>query len=122
MKMVYTNQGTVGTYTFDVNPFPYIHEEIPIENKSRNINAGLAFYNNGLYHSFQLSFTNIGTAQYANFGTIFRTKASITFYPMDETRGTSENFSVIWLERFNFKLTDVFWNSGYSGDIILEST
>ena len=122
MKMIYTNQGTVGTYTFDINPTTYSHEEISIDNNERTIDAGLVSYNNGIYHLFTLGFQNIGTSQMANIGTIYRTKSPITFYPMDEIRGTNENFSVYITGNYSPKLTDSFWTSGYSLDIILEST
>ncbi len=119
MKFVYN--GTF-EYTFDVNPFPYTHEEISLESNERKIDAGLISYNNGIYHIFQLSFTNIGTAQMANFGTIYRSKNPITFLPYDEVRGTAESFNVKWTGNFSPKLSDGFWASGYSLDIILETT
>lgn len=120
MKFVYTNQGIVGTYTLATNPSVYNGEEIALENNERNINAGLVQYNNGIYHLFQLGFQNIGTAQIAQLGTIFRAKSDITFYPMDEVRGTSESFVCRWTGNFSPKFSDAFWQSGYSLDFILE--
>ena len=120
MKFVYTNQGTVGTYTLVDNPSYYKPDEISLETNERKVNAGLGFYNNGIYHVFTLSFSNIGTQDYHNLGTIHRTKAPITFFPMDEVRGTNESFSVTWTGNFSFYHTDSFWSSGYAGDIFLE--
>jgi hypothetical protein len=121
MRMIYTNQGTLGTYDFNDNPSNYTHDEIGLENNERNVNAGLVAYNNGIYHVFSLSFDNIGTEQLAKFGTIFRTRSNITFFPMDETRGTTESFTVWWMSPFNPKLVNNFWGGGYSIDITLES-
>lgn len=121
MKFIYNNQGTMGTYSVVDNPAIYTHDEVAIDNNERNGVAGLVSYNQGIYHVFNLSFQNIGTADYANLGTIFRTKNNITFFPMDEVRGTNENFTVRWIGDFSPKLSDSFWSSGFSLDMTLES-
>ena len=123
MQLVFTNQGTVGTYTFTDNPSSYSHDEIPANEESeRTTSAKLSKYNNGLYHIFSLSFDNIGTAQYAQLGTIYRTRTPLTFYPHDVVRGTAESFSVQWTGNFSPKLIAGFFDSGYILDMILEST
>ena len=123
MQMVYTNNGTVGTYSFAENPSFYSHDEINLGDESgeRKLNASLLAYNQGIYHIFSMTFDNIGTAQFSTFGTIFRTRANISFFPMDETRGTAESFTVRWMSPYKPKLTSNFWNSGYSFDVSLES-
>jgi hypothetical protein len=123
MWMVFNNQGTLGTYTFAENPSYYEHDLINLGDESgeRKANASLLAYNQGIYHVFSMTFDNIGTAQFANFGTIFSTRVNIIFYPMDETRGTAENFTVRWMTPYRPKLVSNFWGGGYSCDINLES-
>jgi hypothetical protein len=122
MRLVFTNNGTLGTYDFVANPSNYTHDEIALEHNERKVNGGLSAYNNGIYHMFTLSFDNIGTSQYNQFGTIFRTKAPLTFFPNDDVRGTNENFSVYWTGNFAPKLAQGYFGGGYQIDIVLEST
>jgi hypothetical protein len=123
MRIVYNNQGTLGTFDFTENPSYYEHDEINLGDESgeRKLNASLLAYNQGIYHVFSMTFDNIGTGQYASFGTIFRTRANMTFYPMDETRGTAESFTVRWMSPYKPKLVSNFWGGGYSFEIIMES-
>lgn len=109
-----------GTYNFESNPTEYMPDEVSLEDNERMADAGLKNYNKGIYHTFFLSFDNIGTAQEANFGTFFRAKQNITFYPFDENHGTAVFYTVRWLGNYGFKLADSFWGGGYQGSIALE--
>ena len=120
MWMVFNNQGTMGTYIFADNPYPFSHQIRNVSERDRSMNQALISFNKGEFHSFELTFDFVGTAQYAQFGTIFSLHKSFDFYPFDETRGTTEKFIVEWVNDFNFGLIDSFWNSGYKGSIILE--
>lgn len=118
MKFIYN--GGVGTYNFTDNPSFYDHQIIKVKNEERSDDGSLISHRKGEYDSFVLDFDHIGTAQAAEFLTIFNTNKNIEFYPFDENRGTSLHYTVSWVNDWGFKLKDNFWASGYSGSILLE--
>ena len=118
MKIVY-NDGA-GTFTFDENPYPYIHVQKDIFNSYRSAEQSLIGYHLGKYNIFELNFNYMGTNQYQQFKTIKNTAKSFDFYPMDEVVGTSTKYTVEWTNDFDFTLVDSFWTSGYYGKMTFE--
>ena len=121
MQFVYSNQGTMGTYIFTDNPTVYVHPERGVSQRERGQDQKLNDLFLGKYEAFNLQFDHIGTAQYAQLGTIWRLQKSIDFYPFDEVRGTAEKFTVRWVNDFEFESVAPFWGAGYKGNILLET-
>ena len=120
MQFVYVNQGTTGTYSFTDNPSVYVHPIVQVSQRARGQDVALNDFFLGQYHPFNLQFDHIGTAQYAQLGTIFSLQKSIDFYPFDEVRGTAEKFTVRWVNDWAFEPVAPFWGSGFKGNILLE--
>ena len=120
MMFVYNNSGTMGTYIFGDNPSNYAHNITSITERERSLRQRLLLNNLGEYHTFALDFSFIGTAQYANFGTIFGLHKEIDFYPFDEVRGTVEKFTVEITNNFEFNLLNKWWQGGFKGQILME--
>lgn len=120
MQIVYTNQGTVGTYAFADNPTQYTQTEKVFAQRDRATDTSLKDFFRGIKNMFALDFEYIGTAQYANLGTIFRTQDRLTFYPRDEVRGTTGSYAVRWINDFEFGMIGPAWDSGFKGRILLE--
>ena len=120
MSMVFNNQGTAGTYTFDINPTQYSHIEQDFTDRQRDVDASLTEFFRGQKSFFTLEFDYVGTAQYANLGTLRRLHNTLTFFPQDENRGTLGSYAVRWVNPFEFVNLGPSWGNGYKGRISLE--
>lgn len=120
MQIVHTNQGTLGTYIFEVNPTGFGHTERQFTDRERSVDASQVEFFRGAKNIFVLDFDYIGTAQFAQMGTIWREHAKFAFWPFNEDRGTTGSYQVTWINDFEFSNLGPSWANGYRGKAIFE--